>query len=128
MGESVEGKQVLGELGNKMLHSIDCMERLMTDGPTEMRIRAMNAFASLVRLEKENQSQELLSLTESWFRRIPKAMFLTVNVVKQPFLDLRLAAYQAGFRLFLLLIRFYSEFSSSYSRSWLSSLGEGKKY
>jgi len=94
VGESVEGKQVLGELGNKMLHSIDCMERLMTDGPTEMRIRAMNAFASLVRLEKENQSQELLSLTESWFRRIPKAMFLTVNVVKQPFLDLRLAAYQ----------------------------------
>merc|ERR1719370_2432024 len=63
------------------------------DSPTEARIRAMNAFASLIKLDKENQSPELLSLTESWYRRVPSTMARLADTVKQPFIDLRLAAY-----------------------------------
>ena len=45
----------LAELGNRMTDTIDRLELLITDSPTEARIRAMNAFASLIKLDKENQ-------------------------------------------------------------------------
>ena len=38
-----------------MTDTIDRLELLITDSPTEARIRAMNAFASLIKLDKENQ-------------------------------------------------------------------------
>ena len=92
-----------------MTDTIDRLELLITDSPTEARIRAMNAFASLIKLDKENQvelvqttpsfpscspqSLELLSLTESWYRRVPSTMARLADTVKQPFIDLRLAAY-----------------------------------
>jgi len=93
IGVSLEGKLALAELGNRMTDTIDRLELLITDSPTEARIRAMNAFASLIKLDKENQSPELLSLTESWYRRVPSTMTRMADTVKQPFIDLRLAAY-----------------------------------
>ena len=45
----------LAELGNRMTDTIDRLELLITDSPTEARIRAMKAFASLIKLDKENQ-------------------------------------------------------------------------
>merc|ERR1719328_17130 len=93
IGVSLEGKLALAELGNRMTDTIDRLELLITDSPTEARIRAMNAFASLIKLDKENQSLELLSLTESWYRRVPSTMARLADTVKQPFIHLRLAAY-----------------------------------
>ena len=51
----------LAQLGNRMTDTIDRLELLITDSPTEARIRAMNASASLIKLDKENQV-ELLQL------------------------------------------------------------------
>eukprot|EP00092_Neocalanus_flemingeri_P003439 GFUD01003687.1.p1 GENE.GFUD01003687.1~~GFUD01003687.1.p1 ORF type:complete len:499 (-),score=180.28 GFUD01003687.1:555-2051(-) len=94
IGVSLEGKTALVEMGNKMVECIEKLEMLIKDSPTEVKIRAMNALASLIKLDKENQSPELLSLTEAWYRRVPSTMSLVTSIVKQPFLDLRLAAYQ----------------------------------
>jgi len=94
IGVSLEGKTVLAELGNKMTNTVDRLESLITDSPTEVRIRSMNAFSSLVKLDKENQTKEMLALTEAWYKRIPHSMTIFTNIVKQPFLDLRLAVYQ----------------------------------
>lgn len=94
IGVSLEGKSALAEMGNKILECIEKMEQLIKESPTEVKIRAMNALASLIKLDKENQSAEMLSLTESWYRRVPSTMTLVTGIVKQPFLDLRLAAYQ----------------------------------
>ena len=73
----------LSELGNRMTDWVDRLEDLITDrwveamvagvmtvlcSPTEARIRAMNAFSSLLKLDKENQGQEFLNITEGWFR------------------------------------------------------------
>ena len=43
---------------------------LIRDSPTEVKIRAMNALASLVKLDKVNQSAEMLSLTQAWYMRV----------------------------------------------------------
>jgi 26S proteasome non-ATPase regulatory subunit 5 len=62
IGVSLEGKLALAELGNRMTDTIDRLELLITDSPTEARIRAMNAFASLIKLDKENQVRGFISI------------------------------------------------------------------
>lgn len=94
IGVSLEGKTALVEMGNKMVECIEKLEMLIRDSPTEVKIRAMNALASLIKLDKVNQSAELLSLTQTWYMRVPTTMAMVTSIVKQPFLDLRLAAYQ----------------------------------
>jgi hypothetical protein len=69
----------------------------MRDGLTETRIRGMCAFAALLQLEKENQTGELVSLTECWYRRTlgggGQPMSVLAGMAKLPFPDLRLAAF-----------------------------------
>merc|ERR1719228_2549722 len=95
IGVSLEGKTALAELGNKMTNCIDKLETLIQDSPTEIRIRAMNAFASLIKLDKENQTERFLCITEAWFRHAlgARPMYNMVNILKQPFQELRQAVY-----------------------------------
>lgn len=95
IGVSLEGKSSLNDLGNKLINSIEKLENLIKDSPTEIRIRGMNAFASLIKLDKENQTAEFLLMTESWFTRAlgHRPVNLLAELVKQPFPELRLAAY-----------------------------------
>ena len=90
IGVSLEGKLALVELGNVMTECIDKMGEVIRDSATEMKISAMNALASLVKLDKENQTEQMLTITETWYTRIPNITNTLVNVIKQPFLDLRL--------------------------------------
>ena len=97
IGVSLEGKVTLADLGNKMSNCIEKLEDLIRDSPTEIRIRGMNAFSSLIKLDKENQTNEFLSITESWYKRAlgnrGSPMQLLVGIVKLPFADMRLAVY-----------------------------------
>jgi len=94
IGVSLEGKTAFVEMGSKFKDFLGKLEILIKDSPTEVKIRAMNSLASLIKLDKPNQTPELLSLTASWFEKIPSITSTIVSIVKQPFLDLRLAAYQ----------------------------------
>ena len=98
IGESLEGKSTLSNLGNKFINCIEKLENLIRDSPTEFRIRGLNALASLIKLEKENQTAEYLQLTESWLRSALGSrgdpLQVLVGILKQPFPDLRLAVYQ----------------------------------
>jgi len=95
IGISLEGKSSLADIGNKMTDSIEKLETLIQDSPTEIRIRAMNAFASLIKLDKENQTERFLCITEAWFRHAlgARPMYNLVNILKQPFQELRQAVY-----------------------------------
>ena len=94
IGVSLEGKAALLESGNLVSDCIDKLAVLLHDSCTEVKITILNTLASLVKLDKENQSQEMLSVTESWFRRSPDLIVTVTGLIKQPFLDLRLAGYQ----------------------------------
>eukprot|EP00088_Acartia_fossae_P037788 TRINITY_DN3902_c0_g1_i1.p1 TRINITY_DN3902_c0_g1~~TRINITY_DN3902_c0_g1_i1.p1 ORF type:complete len:504 (-),score=138.03 TRINITY_DN3902_c0_g1_i1:34-1545(-) len=96
IGVSLQGKQALNAIGNKFINSIEKLESLVRDAATEFRIRGMNAFSSLIKLDKENQSEEFCSMTETWYHAAlgSRAMALLHGVLKQPFLELRLAVYQ----------------------------------
>jgi len=97
VGISLEGKVGLAEVGNKMTHCIEKLGGLINDATTEIRIRAMNAFASLIKLDKENQSPQFLSITESWFQGVTgsgRGLNMIVSIARQPFEDLRLTAFE----------------------------------
>lgn len=97
IGVSLEGKSCLAEMGNKMLNCIEKLDNLIQDAPTDIRIRGMNAFASLIKLDKENQNSAYLAITESWYRSAlgsrTEPISVLYSLVKQPFIDLRLAVY-----------------------------------
>ena len=94
IGVSLEGKSALLECGNQVTDCIDQLAVLLHDSCTELKITVLNTLASLVKLDRENQSPEMLSVTESWFRRSPDLIVTVTGLIKQPFLDLRLAGYQ----------------------------------
>nr|ALS04170.1 26S proteasome non-ATPase regulatory subunit 14 [Acartia pacifica] len=96
IGASLEGKNALHSIGNKFLNSLEKLEQLLCAAHTGTRIRGLNSVASLIRLDKENQTQHFTTLTESWYRHAlgHKPMELLHSIVKQPFLELRLAVYQ----------------------------------
>jgi len=103
IGVSLEGKSCLAGMGNKMLNCIEKLDNLIQDAPTDIRIRGMNAFASLIKLDKENQNSEYLTITESWYRSSlgsrTEPVSVLYSLVKQPFLDLRLAVYLLLFNM-----------------------------
>ena len=70
----------------------DCVDKLgslLHDSCTELKITVLNTLASLVKLDRENQSPEMLAVTESWFKRSPGLIVTVTGLIKQPFLDLR---------------------------------------
>ena len=89
IGVSLEGKSALLESGNQVTDCIDQLAVLLHDSCTEVKITVLNTLASLVKLDRENQSPEMLSVTESWFRRSPDLIVTVTGLIKQPFLDLR---------------------------------------
>ena len=90
----MEGKTALVTLGNKMLECLEKLGDTLRDSSTEMKITAMNSLSSLVKLDTEHQTEEMVSVTRTWCQHIPHLATSVTTVVRQPFLDLRLAAYQ----------------------------------
>merc|ERR1711971_19397 len=78
------GKSALLESGNQVTDCIDQLAVLLHDSCTELKITVLNTLASLVKLDRENQSPEMLSVTESWFRRSPDLIVTVAGLIKQP--------------------------------------------
>ena len=92
IGVSLEGKITLEEL--KVLEHIEKLEILIRDSHTEVKIRALNALASLIKLDKADQNLKMLCTTQAWYMRVSNTMNMVTNIVKQSSIELRLAAYQ----------------------------------
>ena len=92
IGVSLEGKITLEEL--KVLEHIEKLEILIRDSHTEVKIRALNALASLIKLDKADQNLQMLCTTQAWYMRVSNTMNMVTNIVKQSSIELRLAAYQ----------------------------------
>ncbi|XP_055897800.1 26S proteasome non-ATPase regulatory subunit 5-like [Biomphalaria glabrata] len=88
-----EGKLALEKIGNPMTECISSIGSLLKTGTSDLKVRALHALANLVYLKVEDQTVELLSLTEKWFKSCTSDSFKTVwSLSQQPFLDHRLPA------------------------------------
>ncbi|XP_029371977.1 26S proteasome non-ATPase regulatory subunit 5 isoform X1 [Echeneis naucrates] len=95
LGSTVEGKQVLQKTGEKLKTVLLRISQLANSSATELRVRSLDAIAKLLTLEPEQQTEDLLALTESWFYLLSKQpMDMIRNISTQPFPELHCGALQ----------------------------------
>uniref|UniRef100_A0A1A8BI91 26S proteasome non-ATPase regulatory subunit 5 n=1 Tax=Nothobranchius kadleci TaxID=1051664 RepID=A0A1A8BI91_NOTKA len=93
LGSTVEGKQVLQKTGENFKAVILRMSQLASSGANELRVRSLDAISQLLTLQPEQQTEDLLSLTESWFHLLSnKPMDMIRDISTQPFPELHCAA------------------------------------
>uniref|UniRef100_A0A672MKX7 26S proteasome non-ATPase regulatory subunit 5 n=1 Tax=Sinocyclocheilus grahami TaxID=75366 RepID=A0A672MKX7_SINGR len=93
LGNTVEGKQVLQKTGEKFTSVLKRISKVAADGATELRVRCLEALAQLLTLPVEQQTDDLLLLTESWFNCLSSQPMLMIrNISTQPFPELHCSA------------------------------------
>uniref|UniRef100_A0A667WT31 26S proteasome non-ATPase regulatory subunit 5 n=1 Tax=Myripristis murdjan TaxID=586833 RepID=A0A667WT31_9TELE len=93
LGSTVEGKQVLQKTGEKFKAVLLRMSHLAGSGATELRVRSLEAISQLLTLQTEQQTEDLLALTESWFHLLSNhPMDMICNISTQPFPELHCGA------------------------------------
>ncbi|MGH0165445.1 UNVERIFIED_CONTAM: hypothetical protein FKN15_049073 [Acipenser sinensis] len=93
LGSNVEGKQVLQKTGEKFQNLLKRMSQLARNATTELRVRCLEANALLLTLPAEQQTEDLLGMTESWFNSFSnQPLELFKNISCQPFPELHCSA------------------------------------
>ncbi|XP_066569153.1 26S proteasome non-ATPase regulatory subunit 5 isoform X2 [Amia ocellicauda] len=93
LGSNVEGKQVLQKTGEKFQQVLKRMSQLAKNAATELRVRSLEAIALLLALPAEDQTEDLLGLTESWFSSLSNhPMEMLKGISTQPFPELHCVA------------------------------------
>ncbi|XP_028318727.1 26S proteasome non-ATPase regulatory subunit 5 [Gouania willdenowi] len=93
LGSTVEGKQVLQKSGEKFKSVLLRVSRLAQSGATELRVRSLDAISQILILQAEQQTEDLLALTESWFHHLSnQPMDMIRNISTQPFPELHCGA------------------------------------
>ncbi|KAJ7418490.1 26S proteasome non-ATPase regulatory subunit 5-like protein [Willisornis vidua] len=93
LGSNVEGKQVLQKTRSRFQSLLSRIGQQAKNAPTELRLRCLDAIAALLYLPPEQQTEDLLRMTESWFTSLssqPLELFRSIST--QPFPDLHCGA------------------------------------
>ncbi|XP_072310733.1 26S proteasome non-ATPase regulatory subunit 5 [Eucyclogobius newberryi] len=95
LGSTVEGKQVLHKTGDKFKAVLVRMSHFANTEATEVRVRSLEAIAQLLTLQPEQQTEDLLALTESWFHLLSKQPLDMIHKIStQPFPELHVCAFR----------------------------------
>ncbi|XP_024618170.1 26S proteasome non-ATPase regulatory subunit 5 isoform X1 [Neophocaena asiaeorientalis asiaeorientalis] len=93
LGSNVEGKQVLQKTGTRFERLLMRIGYQAKNASTELKIRCLDAISSLFYLPAEQQTDDLLRMTESWFSSLSRdPMELFRGISTQPFFELHCAA------------------------------------
>nr|KAF6486786.1 proteasome 26S subunit, non-ATPase 5 [Rousettus aegyptiacus] len=93
LGSNVEGKQVLHKTGTRFEHLLMRIGYQAKNASTELKIRCLDAISSLLYLPPEQQTDDLLRMTDSWFSSLSRdPLELFRGISNQPFPELHCAA------------------------------------
>ncbi|EDL08628.1 proteasome (prosome, macropain) 26S subunit, non-ATPase, 5, isoform CRA_b, partial [Mus musculus] len=93
LGSSVEGKQVLQKTGTRFERVLMRVGYQAKNASTELKIRCLDAVSSLLYLSPEQQTDDFLGMTESWFSSMSRdSLELFRGISNQPFPELHCAA------------------------------------
>ncbi|XP_055127263.1 26S proteasome non-ATPase regulatory subunit 5 isoform X1 [Symphalangus syndactylus] len=93
LGSNVEGKQVLQKTGTRFERLLMRVGHQSKNAPVELKIRCLDAISSLLYLPPEQQTDDLLRMTESWFSSLSRdPLELFRGISSQPFPELHCAA------------------------------------
>ncbi|XP_067868358.1 26S proteasome non-ATPase regulatory subunit 5 isoform X2 [Heterodontus francisci] len=93
LGSCIEGKQVLHKMGNAFQEVLRRLGSISCNASTDIRVRCLDTIASLLSLSNDQQSEDLLRMTESWFQTLhshPMEAFCSMN--SQPFPEVHIGA------------------------------------
>ncbi|KYO23439.1 26S proteasome non-ATPase regulatory subunit 5 isoform C [Alligator mississippiensis] len=93
LGSNMEGKQVLQKTKSRFQDLLNRIGHHARNAPTELRLRCLDAISSLLYLPPDQQTEDLLRMTESWFVSLssqPLELFRGIST--QPFPDLHCGA------------------------------------
>ncbi|XP_019366377.1 PREDICTED: 26S proteasome non-ATPase regulatory subunit 5 [Gavialis gangeticus] len=93
LGSNMEGKQVLQKTKSRFQDLLNRIGHHAKNSPTELRLRCLDAISSLLYLPPDQQTEDLLRMTESWFASLssqPLELFRGIST--QPFPDLHCGA------------------------------------
>ncbi|XP_032020890.1 26S proteasome non-ATPase regulatory subunit 5 isoform X2 [Hylobates moloch] len=105
LGSNVEGKQVLQKTGTRFERLLMRVGHQSKNAPVELKIRCLDAISSLLYLPPEQQTDDLLRMTESWFSSLSRdPLELFRGISSQPFPELHCAALKVFTVSLVLLI------------------------
>lgn len=93
LGSNIEGKQVLHKTGTRFEHLLKRIGHQAKNASTELKLRCLDAISSILYLPPEQQTDDLLRMTESWFSSLSRdPLELFRGISSQPFPELHCAA------------------------------------
>ncbi|XP_044776279.1 26S proteasome non-ATPase regulatory subunit 5 isoform X2 [Neomonachus schauinslandi] len=93
LGSNVEGKQVLQKTGTRFERLLMKIGYQAKNASTELKIRCLDAISSIFYIPPEQQTDDLLRMTESWFSSLSRdPLELFRGISNQPFPELHCAA------------------------------------
>ncbi|XP_073761922.1 26S proteasome non-ATPase regulatory subunit 5 isoform X2 [Callorhinus ursinus] len=93
LGSNVEGKQVLQKTGTRFERLLTKIGYQAKNASTELKIRCLDSISSIFYILPEQQTDDLLRMTESWFSSLSRdPLELFRGISNQPFPELHCAA------------------------------------
>ncbi|XP_025288434.1 26S proteasome non-ATPase regulatory subunit 5 isoform X2 [Canis lupus familiaris] len=93
LGSNIEGKQVLQKTGTRFERLLMKIGYQAKNASTELKIRCLDAISSIFYIPPEQQTEDLLRMTESWFSALSRdPLELFRGISNQPFPELHCAA------------------------------------
>ncbi|XP_027470809.1 26S proteasome non-ATPase regulatory subunit 5 isoform X2 [Zalophus californianus] len=93
LGSNVEGKQVLQKTGTRFERLLMKIGYQAKNASTELKIRCLDSISSIFYILPEQQTDDLLRMTESWFSSLSRdPLELFRGISNQPFPELHCAA------------------------------------
>ncbi|XP_004925218.1 26S proteasome non-ATPase regulatory subunit 5 isoform X1 [Bombyx mori] len=103
VGSTTEGKLSLVASGGKFTETMMKVNLLIKNSSSDIKIRALNCLTNLISIEKDTNTanskpvdHRVTLITREWFRGLseqPSSMDLLFDICKNPFPDIRLAAF-----------------------------------
>ncbi|KAG8568415.1 hypothetical protein GDO81_013989 [Engystomops pustulosus] len=93
LGSNIEGKQVLQKTGSRFHNVLQRLGEHARSAPTDLRVRCLDAMASIMFLPPDQHTDDLLAMAESWFRSLcSRPLEMLRSIASQPFPELHCAA------------------------------------
>ncbi|XP_056409161.1 LOW QUALITY PROTEIN: 26S proteasome non-ATPase regulatory subunit 5 [Hyla sarda] len=89
LASNIEGKQILQKAGSRFIEVFRRIGHHARSSPTELRVRCLDAIASIMFLLPDDHTDDLLAMAESWFRSLSTQPIETFrSMAAQPFPEL----------------------------------------
>lgn len=95
IASTLDGKYALKSFGQFMDNALNRISYVIKKMPSELRVRGLDCLALILHVNKEQQNNQIISLTNNWFKLLDEEpLDMIVGLCRQPFLDIKISSYR----------------------------------